>query len=198
MIRRVFLGAVLAAIAMPASAQKLSLNAISNYMNGLQTATAGFTQVNGDGTLSTGQLFIKRPGRIRFEYNPPEKSLVIAGGGQVAVFDPKSNTGPDRFPLNQTPLKIILERNVNLAQADMVTGHTSDGTTTTVRAQDPDNPDYGHIDLVFTSNPVELRQWVVTDNAGSQTTVILGELNKGGRIGDIKFNITSEMRKWGQ
>ncbi len=198
MIRRVFLGAAFAVLAMPAAAEKLSLSAISNYLNGLQTATADFTQINGDGTLSTGQVFIKRPGRIRFEYNPPEKSLVMAGGGQVAVFDPKSNTGPDRFPLNQTPLKIILERNVNLNRAKMVTGHSSDGTTTTVRAQDPENPEYGHIDLVFTSNPVELRQWVVTDNGGSQTTVILGELSKGGRIGDIKFNISNEMKKWGQ
>jgi len=115
-------------------AQQLSLNQISQYMNGLQTAHGGFTQINADGTLSTGQIYIKRPGRIRFEYNAPDNSLVMAGGGQVAIFDPKSNNGPDRYPLNQTPLKIILERNVNFGQARMVTGHTSDGTTTTVTA----------------------------------------------------------------
>jgi len=64
--------------------------------------------------LSTGQIYIKRPGRIRFEYNAPDNSLMIAGGGQVAIFDPRSNTRPDRYPLNQTPLSIILERNVDL------------------------------------------------------------------------------------
>ena len=182
--------------AIPAMAQQLSLSQISQYMNGLQTAQGGFTQINADGTLSTGQIYIKRPGRIRFEYNAPDNSLVMAGGGQVAIFDPKSNNGPDRYPLNQTPLKIILERNVNFGQARMVTGHTSDGTTTTVTAQDPDHPEYGNIQMVFTANPTELRQWIVTDDVGSQTTVILNDMVAGGSIGEIKFNITSEMAKW--
>jgi len=182
--------------AIPAMAQQLSLNQISQYMNGLQTAQGGFTQINADGTLSTGQIYIKRPGRIRFEYNAPDNSLVMAGGGQVAIFDPKSNNGPDRYPLNQTPLKIILERNVNFGQARMVSGHTSDGTTTTVTAQDPDHSEYGNIQMVFTANPTELRQWIVTDDVGSQTTVILNDMVAGGSIGEIKFNITSEMAKW--
>lgn len=186
-----------AALATPAFAQKLSLNEVSAYLNQLQTAQGGFTQINGDGTLSTGQIYIKRPGRIRFEYNPPERSLVMAGGGQVAIFDGRSNTGPDRYPLNQTPLKIILERNVNLGQARMVTGHTSDGTSTTITAQDPDNPQYGNIQMVFTANPVELRQWIVTDDVGSQTTVILNDMVTGRSIGEIKFNIQAEMRNWG-
>lgn len=182
--------------AIPAMAQQLSLDQISQYMNSLQTAQGGFTQINADGTLSTGQIYIKRPGRIRFEYNAPDNSLVMAGGGQVAIFDPKSNNGPDRYPLNQTPLKIILERNVDFGQARMVTGHTSDGTTTTVTAQDPDHPEYGNIQMVFTANPTELRQWIVTDDVGSQTTVILNDMVAGGSIGEIKFNITSEMAKW--
>jgi len=186
----------IAAVATPVSAQQLSLGQVSGYLNQLQTAQGGFTQINGDGTLSTGQIFIKRPGRIRFEYNPPEQSLVMAGGGQVAIFDARSNTGPDRYPLNQTPLKIILERNVDLGRARMVTGHTSDGTTTTITAQDPDNPQYGNIQMVFTANPIELRQWIVTDDVGSQTTVILNDMVAGGSIGDIKFNIQREMRNW--
>ena len=181
-----------------AQAQQLSLNDMSAYLNQLQTAQGGFTQINGDGTLSTGQIYIKRPGRIRFEYNAPDNSLVMAGGGQVAVFDPKSNTPADRYPLNQTPLNIILERNVDLGRARMVTGHTSDGTSTTITAQDPDHPEYGNIQLVFTANPVELRQWIVTDDVGEQTTVILNDLTKGGSIGDIQFNIQNEMRKRGQ
>jgi outer membrane lipoprotein-sorting protein len=198
MKRRSFMAMTTAAIlaASPAAAQELSLGQVSQYLNGLQTAQGGFTQINADGTLSTGQISIKRPGRIRFEYNAPDNSLVMAGGGQVAIFDPRSNNGPDRYPLNQTPLKIILDRNVDLARARMVTGHTSDGTTTTITAQDPDNPQYGSIQMVFTANPVELRQWIVTDNVGSQTTVILNDMTRGASIGDIKFNITYEMENW--
>jgi outer membrane lipoprotein-sorting protein len=182
--------------ASPGQAQQLSLNEISAYLNSFETAEGEFTQVNPDGTISTGKIFIKRPGRVRFEYNPPEAAMVIAGGGQLAVFDPRSNTGPDRYPLSETPLKIILERNVDLSRTNMVTAHTSDGTTTSVTAQDPDNPEYGNIQLVFTGDPVELRQWVITDDVGNQTTVVLGDLAKGGRVPNILFNIQAEMRDW--
>lgn len=203
MLRRRFLtcGAaaalVTSGLATPAAAQALSLGEVSNYLNRLVTAQGGFTQINTDGTLSTGQVFIKRPGRIRFEYNAPDNSLMIAGGGQVAIFDPRSNIRPDRYPLNQTPLSIILERNVDLSRRSMVTGHTSDGTTTTITAQDPDNPQYGNIQLVFTANPVELRQWIVTDDTGGETTVILNDVAPGAAISDAKFNIRSEMRQRG-
>ena len=202
MLRRQFLTLGAAALATPAlitsaAAQQLSLGEVSNYLNQLTTAQGGFTQINTDGTLSTGTIYIKRPGRVRFEYNPPDNSLMIAGGGQVAIFDPRSNVPPDRYPLNQTPLSIILERNVDFGRRRMVTGHTSDGTTTTITAQDPDNPQYGNIQLVFTANPIELRQWVITDDTGGQTTVILNDVVPGAAIGEGQFNIVSEMRRRG-
>ncbi len=178
-----------------AMAQQLSLGQISDYLNRLQTAQGGFTQINSDGTLYTGQIYIKRPGRIRFEYNPPSESMVLASGGSLAVFDARSNTGPERYPLNQTPLKIILEPDVDLERARMVTNVVSDGTSTTVTAQDPDNPQYGNIQMVFTANPIELRQWIVTDDLGVETTVILNDLVAGGSIRDILFNIQAETRR---
>lgn len=196
MIRKALLAFVATlALATPAAAQKLSLNAISNYLNSFETAAGEFTQINSDGTLSTGKLFIKRPGRIRFEYNPPDRSLVMAGGGTVAVFDGKSNTTAEQFPLRQTPLNLILEKNVNLAKRNMVVGHSSDGTKTTVVAQDPEHPEYGNIRLIFTGQPTELRQWVITDSSGQQTTVILGELNKGVTLQPSLFNIPFEVQR---
>lgn len=175
------------AIAMPAAAQKLPLTELSRYLNSFQTASGAFTQINDDGTISEGQLLIKRPGRVRFEYKPPEQMLVVSNGDTVGIIDGKSNDGPQGYPLNRTPLSIILARNVDLTRARMVTGHSSDGKTTTVRAQDPANPEYGSIDLVFTSNPTELRQWVINDGGGSRTTVILGDLKKGVSLSNDKF-----------
>lgn len=176
-------------LASPAVAEKLSLGEISGYLNSFQSATGEFTQINDDGTIATGQIFIKRPGRVRFEYAPPEQILVVADGDTVGVVDGKSNTGPEAYPLNRTPLKIILARKVDLGRAKMVTGHVSDGKTTTVRAQDPEHPEYGSIDLVFTSSPVELRQWVINDNAGSSTTVVLGDLSTGVQLANEQFVI---------
>ncbi|MCC7320971.1 MAG: outer membrane lipoprotein carrier protein LolA [Rubellimicrobium sp.] len=195
MNRRRFLAlaALAGLVPLRARAGELSLDEISAYLNRYTTGEGGFTQINADGTISTGRIWIKRPGRIRFEYAPPDEAMFIAGGGQVAVFDPRSNEGPERYPLNQTPLNIILERNVDLARRGMVTGHESDGTTTTVTAQDPDHPEYGAIRLVFTADPIELRQWIVRDEGGTETTVILNDVQTGGRISDRLFNIQAEI-----
>ncbi|MCK0141460.1 outer membrane lipoprotein carrier protein LolA [Aliiroseovarius sp. F20344] len=194
-LRMTFAAVVLVATALPAQAEKVSLSAISKYLNGLTTAKSQFTQINDDGTISTGTIYLKRPGRARFEYNPPMDALVVAGGSQVAIFDGKSNAGPQQYPLKRTPLNLILARNVNLNRAKMVVGHKYDGTATTVVAQDPENPEVGTIELKFTSNPTELRQWIITDNAGTKTTVLLGELEKGAPLGSSLFSITAAIKQ---
>ena len=182
--------AFLTVLALPPAAEKISLQELSRYMNALTTAEADFTQINADGSISTGRIFIQRPGRIRFEYAAPDRTLVLAGGGQVAIFDAKSNQPPEQYPLSRTPLSIILAANVDLGRAKMVVGHTVDGNTTRVRAQDPEHPEYGSIELVFTAGPTELRQWVIRDDTGGETTVILGEMKKGGALKASLFNIT--------
>lgn len=181
-------------LAFPAMAEKIPLNEISSYLNQLTTATAEFTQVNNDGTVSTGTVYIQRPGRVRFEYNN-DNTLVMASGGNVAVFDPKSNGGAQQYPLSQTPLSIILAANVDLGKANMVTGYTESKNATVVTAQDPQHPEYGNIQMVYTGGPTELRQWVVTDDSGEKTTVILGEMRKGGSIPASKFSIKNELAR---
>lgn len=174
--------------AVSAAADQLSLNAISAYLNDLKTAQGAFTQINDDGSISTGKLYISRPGRMRFEYDPPEQALVIAEASAVVIIDKKSNQPPETYPLNRTPLSLILARNINLARARMVTDHRFDGTATIVTAQDPENPEYGNIQMSFTDNPVELRQWIVNDANGSTTTVILGEFETGMSLSSTLFD----------
>ncbi|QUS36477.1 LolA family protein [Falsirhodobacter algicola] len=183
--------------ALPAAAEKLPLSEISRYLNALTTAQSDFTQVNPDGSVSTGEVMIHRPGRVRFEYAKPDRSVVMAGGGQVAVFDAKSNQSPEQYPLSRTPLSIILQQNVDLARARMVVAHTEQDGATHVVAQDPDHPDYGSIDMIFTANPTQLRQWIITDNAGAKTTVILGELETGVSLGSSLFSIPLEAQRRG-
>jgi outer membrane lipoprotein-sorting protein len=113
----------------------------------------------------------------------------------VAIFDSKSNQPPEQYPLRRTPLNLILARNVNLSQAQMVVGHKEVGETTRVVAQDPKNPEYGTIELVFTANPTALRQWIITDDLGGQTVVDLGELQTGMELSGFLFDITAEREK---
>lgn len=180
-----------AALATSASADKLSLGAISDYLNKLKTTEAEFTQINDDGTISTGKIYIKRPGKMRFEYNPPDSALVVVGAGEVAIVDKKSNQPPESYALSRTPLSIILARHVDLDRADMVTGHDYDGTATTVTAQDPEHPEYGNIQLLFTAEPAELRQWIVNDDSGSQTTIILGVMDRSVNLSNELFDVVA-------
>ncbi|WP_298498867.1 outer membrane lipoprotein carrier protein LolA [uncultured Maritimibacter sp.] len=184
--------AALAATSLPAMAQQLPLNDLSRYLNSITTASAEFTQINADGSISTGTILIKRPGRARFEYAAPDRTLVLASAGQLAIFDAKSNTGPEQYPLARTPLNLILAQNVDLARNGMVIAHRFDGTATIVTAQDPEHPEYGNIQLMFTANPIQLRQWVITDDTGAQTTTVLGELRQGGNLPDRQFSIGVE------
>lgn len=199
MNRRFFLSASMAAAltAFPAAAQKLSLEELSAYLNGIRTAETGFTQLNADGSRSSGQIFIQRPNRMRFEYAPPDEALVLASSGQVAIFDDKSNQPPEQYPMRRTPLKLILDRNIDLTRERMVIAHEEVGGETIVTAQDPAEPQLGSIRLYFSADPIALRQWVITDEVGSQTTVVLDGLATGGEYPTSLFSIRAEMERRG-
>ena len=152
---------------------------------------------NRSGKGAKGKVIIRRPGRMRFEYVKPDKTVVLASAGQVAVFDDKSNQPPEQYPLAKTPLNLILGKKIDLSAADMVVGHSEEGKLTVVTAQDPKHPEYGSIALGFSSGPVALRQWVLTDQMGAETTVLLGDLVKGGDYPPSTFLIDSEIAKRG-
>lgn len=181
--------------AQPAAAQALSLDDLSAYLNGLHNAETSFTQINADGSRSTGKLYLSRPGQARFEYDPPEQTLVLASGGQVAIFDGKSNGPAEQYPLKLTPLNLVLARNIDLARAEMVVGHGSDATMTWVEAQDPEHPEYGTILLIFTPKPTTLRQWIIRDEFGNQTTVQFGDLKLGEDYSNFLFSIETESER---
>lgn len=197
MHRRAFIAASVAAfVARPAAAAELTLDQISGYLNSFFSAKASFTQVNYDGTQSSGRLLIRRPGRMRFEYAPPDESIVIAGQGTVAVFDDRSNEPPTEFQLGLTPLKLILSDMIDLRQERMVTDVAFDGTETIVTLQDPKHPEYGALRLHF-ADPPKLTRWTVVDGGASETTVILSEFETGMRLPNTLFDVREEMEKRG-
>ena len=174
----------------PAFAEKISLRDLSAYLNGITTAEFEFSQINDDGSVSQGKIYIKRPGRMRFEYNPPNNALVLASSGRLAIFDDKGNQDPVIYPLKRTPLAIILAKNIDLASSPMVVGHEVEGTVTVVSVEDPAYPDQGRVELVFIGPKPVLRQWVVRDASGGTTTMILGDFQTGMALGSSLFNIT--------
>lgn len=197
MIRRTFmLAAASLALASPALAGKLSLDEINAYFGEIFSARGAFQQVNDDGSRSSGTLYMVRPGRVRFEYKKPDRSLVIAGGGRVVVFDARSNEPPQKFQLQHTPLNLILSEKVDLRNKRMVVGHDFDGTYTRLKLQDPKHPEYGSIILFFEEGP-RLRQWVTDDGSGARTIVGLASLTTGERIRSSLFDVDAELKKRG-
>ncbi len=194
-MKRMFAAALAAClVTAPAAADRLSLKEVSTYLNTLTNARADFVQVNGDGSRSSGTLTLKRPGRARFEYDPPnEAALVLASGGQVAVFDDRASGRPEQYALRQTPLNILLARNVDLTRTRMVTGHGEQGDRTIVQAQDPDHPEYGTIWMYFNQNPVRLSEWLITSDTGEKTRIILEPFTNPGNLPPSLFDVSREI-----
>lgn len=175
-------GAALAAAGLaagPALAQSAAdardLRRISNYLNANETLAGDFVQVGPDGEVNEGRFYLRRPGRVRFEYEPPNPALVVADGFWVGVTDTSLKT-VDRYPLSDTPLYLLLKDDVNLAREGAVKKIERAANQMRITAINPDDPSQGSITLVFTDNPLELRQWIVVDQQGLTTTVALREL----------------------
>lgn len=187
----VFLGQVMGGSAQ-SSLPKLSLERLSSYLNSLKTLETSFVQYGPDGSETAGTIYMQRPGRMRLEYMPPNKNLIVVGGGSVAIFDEKSNQDPIIYPLKQTPLNIILAQDINLAAKGMVQQHYELDGTTRVLVQLAHQQAQGSVELVFSNEPLALIGWIVTDELGNQTHVRLGELELGHKIPSSLFDITIE------
>ena len=198
MTRRIFLAGALAALLIPAlpalapaqmsGADARDLTRISNYLNGVKTLEGSFVQIGHDGELSEGLFYLRRPGRIRFEYKPPNPALVVADGTWVGVYDTRLNT-LDRIPLKSTPLNLLLKKRVDLRKENAVRSIERGAGQMRVTAINPDEPDQGSITMVFAENPLELRQWIVVDPQGLTTTVALSEMRSNVEIDPNLFFI---------
>ena len=175
----------------PSLAERISLNKISDYINGLTTLQADFEQINSDGSIDRGKLYIRRPGRMRLEYTAPNNALVIAGAGSVAIFDDKSKNGPTLFPLKKTPLSLLLKKNVDLYKNEMIIEHTANNENTFIVAKDPKRKSQGSIKMVFSNSPVSLQGWTITNQSNQKTKIILDKLDKKTKIPLYLFNISA-------
>ena len=184
---------IIALFGAPVRAEKISLSNLSSYLESIKKVSGSFTQINSDKTVSTGRIFLFRPGRMRMEYKTPDNSLVIVGGSQIAVFDSKSNTHPRVFPLRKTPLKILLEKKINLKTSDIIIRHEEVENSTVVVLQDPNLSSYGSLKLVFTDHPVTLRQWVITNEMSDQTVLKFKDFINQPNMSSNKFDISLEI-----
>jgi outer membrane lipoprotein-sorting protein len=158
--------------------EKADLDKISAYLNAIKSLKASFVQVGPDGGVVQGEVFIQKPGQIRFEYKPPSPVLIVATGGSMYVKNSRLNT-VDRYDLSDTPLGLLLNERVDLKTNKAVIGVAEREGNIVVRARSSSNRNDSNITLVFALPGLELRQWTVKDNQGGNTTVALQSLQTG-------------------
>lgn len=162
------------------------------YFTNLNTLVADFTQVGGDGRRMGGTLYLQRPGKVRFEYDPPATLEVIADGRSVAVRDRKLAT-QDLYSISQTPLKFLLRERVNLGQDIKITGISSEPNAVRVNLEDSSTlGGTSRITLFFDADVQNLNQWRIVDAQGFQTVVVLNKAQRDRRIDQGLFRIQYE------
>ena len=163
---------VMAAVAAP---DKADVVRVETYLNSIKTLTAKFIQVAPDGSLSEGKAYMRRPGRMRFEYDDPVPVLLVADGLWM-VFHDKQLKQTTRVPLGSSPLSVLLRDKIELDGAVTVKSVTRGPGTLRLVLYDTDKPKEGLLTLVFSDQPLALKQWVVTDEHGQNTTVSLSDV----------------------
>jgi outer membrane lipoprotein-sorting protein len=175
------------------SEQADTVNRISNFINSFTTLQGDFTQVSPQGTVSKGKMFIAKPGKMRFDYAPPNPFLIVSDGKWVTLKNRAKEKG-DQFPLSATPLRLVVSPQVDLLrETNILDFEKSDGIAS-VLLEDKKGSVSGKIVLVFDENQNQLQQWVVIDGKGRKTTVTLDKLKMGVDVDPKLFVVKIERR----
>jgi outer membrane lipoprotein-sorting protein len=150
---------------------------VSAYLSGVRQLHGKFVQVGPDGGKSEGEFFLQKPGKVRFDYNPPSPIEMIADGQSVVVRDRKLAT-QDLYPLSQTPLRFLLADRIDLVRDTNLVGVYADDVFVTVVIEERQILAGTHrVMLMFGAQDYQLRQWTVTDPQGYDTTVAVYNLD---------------------
>ncbi len=159
------------------TAERSELERVSEAMNAIHTLQGRFVQIGPEGQLDQGRFYIDKPGRMRFEYAPPNPTLIVSDGRWVAVENRNLHT-TDRYALWTTPLNLILGDDVDLRDNTNITGVEQQNNQLIIQARAHGAQANGAITLVFSEPDLALRQWTVRDAQGLLTTVSVSDVKK--------------------
>jgi outer membrane lipoprotein-sorting protein len=169
--------------------QKAQAAKVSNYLSSLQTLVGNFVQVGPDGSKTKGDFIIQKPGKVRFEYDPPTPIEIIADGSSLAVRD-RNLTTQDIYPLSQTPLRFLLSDRIDLLKDTNVVNVTSDDLFVTVTIEEKQALiGTSRLMLMVGAKDGQLKQWTVTDPQGYDTTVAVYNLDSTKKVDPGLFKI---------
>ncbi len=172
--------------------QKNIIVKINQYLNSLTGLKGRFLQINPDDGKQKGKFYLKRPGRIRFDYAPPSLQKVISDGEFLSIEDRDINT-VDRYPLEKTPFRILLASDVDIIRDAFIRSVVETDEFTSIILIDRKGAALGQIELTFKNSPVfQLSQWKIQDTQGQTTRVILTNLRIDEKIDGKLFKLESQ------
>ncbi|PEQ14537.1 cell envelope biogenesis protein LolA [Novosphingobium sp. PC22D] len=192
--------AALAALAVPAvlpsepaaaaSSSQAKLDQAVRALRGISTMRADFVQTDRSGQSVSGVLTLKRPGRIRFQYEKSVPMLIVGDGKALTLIDYEVNQ-VQRWPISNSPLGALLDPGRDVSRFGTLKP-TGDPDVTSIEVRDRDHPEYGVITLIFTRNAaapggLELTYWVALDSQNKRTTVQLSNQKYGIAVPDSTF-----------
>lgn len=155
-----------------------AIRRVKAYLEGLTTIEARFVQDNPNGSRDRGKLYLERPDKLRLDYDPPSRLLIVARDGRLAYYDPEMNQ-LSYIAVEDTPVGILLAPRIDLGRAVEVTGVRTAGGEVSIGVRSRANPGQGALLLVFDENPMALRRWTVIDAQGLTTGVRLRDVRTG-------------------
>jgi outer membrane lipoprotein-sorting protein len=169
--------------------QKAQAAKASAYLSSLQTLVGNFVQVGPDGSKTQGDFYIQKPGKVRFEYDPPNPIDIVADGSSLVVRDRKLAT-QDVYPLSQTPLRFLLSDRIDLMKDTNVVNVTADDVFLSVTIEEKQALiGTSRLMLMFGAKDGQLKQWTVTDPQGYDTTVAVYNLDSSKKLDPSMFKI---------
>ncbi|MBI1399799.1 outer-membrane lipoprotein carrier protein LolA [Hyphomonas sp.] len=171
---------------MTAAERTRLLKEASKALANVKTARGKFEQYSPDGSLSTGQFAMSRPGKVRFDYDDPTPLLLVSDGTTVALQDSELET-TDRVPLSQTPLSLLLSDKLDFEkQAEVIdVRRTADRTNITVR--DKSGETDGTLTVILDNKDNALTGWRTVDASGGRTSVLLSGVEVGAKLNPRLF-----------
>ena len=177
--------ALFLAAALPAHAQ-VGVPEIEKYFNSIKSMKARFVQSNPNGSIVQGALYLRKPGRMRFEYDPPSQLKIVADGYQVTMWD-NATRDFGQWPIGWTAASFLvkdplaLSGDIQVEKIDRVNGMLE------VTMSQAKKPQEGKVVVRFAENPLLLRGWTILDNRGNRVTVSLSEMQTGLQLADSLF-----------
>lgn len=145
---------------------------LQDYLDTIETVETDFIQVASNGAAAEGTMWIKRPGRMRVEYEPPVEDLLVATGIYLIRYDAEMEQST-YLPLDSTPASVLLDEHLDLTEHAEVVQVQRTQDLIHIEVRDKDAPEAGTIFLSFSKDPMQLAEWTVVDAQGRSTNVRL-------------------------